>query len=72
MTIEALKDKHFINVQKADKYSYLRKDEEFYFKIEHTNLSIEYTISVLEQFVTSYKEDIDQEIDNLTEWGVRL
>ena len=47
MTIDELKAKHFWNVQLADKYSHLLREDEIYLTDNHTYLSIQFAIEVL-------------------------
>ena len=58
MNIEELRNKHYENVSKADKYSYLLGIEESHFAKEHMNLSVEFAIGMLEESITetSYHE----------------
>ena len=49
MTTDELKAKHFWNVQLADKYSNLLREDEIYLTDNHTYLSIQFTIEVLEE-----------------------
>ena len=51
-------------------YKIWEKNPEISQSKEHTKLSIQFVIGVLEEIVKSYKEDIDQETRNLTEWGL--
>ena len=49
MTIDELKAKHFWNVQLANKYSYLLREDKTYLTNNHTHLSVQFTIEVLKE-----------------------
>jgi hypothetical protein len=49
MTMDELKAKHFWNVQLADKYGHLLREDETYLTNNHTYLSIQFAIEILEE-----------------------
>jgi len=57
MTIDELKAKHFWNVQLADKYSHLLREDETYLTNNHTHLSIQFAIETLEELNQTWVGD---------------
>jgi hypothetical protein len=57
MTMDELKAKHFWNVQLADKYSHLLREDETYLTNNHTHLSIQFTIETLEELNQTWVGD---------------
>ena len=70
MTTDELKAKHFWNVQLADKYSNLLREDEIYLTDNHTYLSIQFTIEVLEECLNKYtpEENIKAGIKQLKQY----
>ena len=54
MNIEELEYSHYINVDKADINNTFQKEDLEYLAKEHTKLSIEFAISVLEDDLSKY------------------
>lgn len=63
MTVKELKQ-HHKNIAEAGKAGNCLN------AATHSYLSIEFAISILEEICIRYKEDINENISNLTEWGL--
>jgi hypothetical protein len=57
MTMDELKAKHFWNVQLADKYSHLLREDKTYLTNNHTHLSIQFAIEILEELNQTWVGD---------------
>ena len=70
MTTDELKAKHFWNVQLADKYSHLLREDETYLTDNHAYLSIQFTLEVLEECLNKYtpEENIKAAIKQLKQY----
>ena len=63
MTIDELKAKHFWNVQLADKYDHLLREDEIYLTDNHTYLSIQFAIEGLESTLIDTNDLYADEFD---------